>query len=90
MFQFPGRLRRSRRQHCDVCDDNRFLSGDYVYGRDSVCTCGAVTTQGRLPDELAELVLHDVACDTVPCPFCLLLNDGAAGVMRGRERARNG
>ncbi len=58
--------RRAARPHCAVCDGYEVLSGDYVFGREVQCTCGAGG-----PDEL---VLHSADCDTVPCPFCRLLD----------------
>jgi hypothetical protein len=79
MFQIP-RLKRSRRQHCDVCADNQLLSGDYVFDREPVCTCGA--------GPVDEWTLHAPDCDTVPCPFCPLLNDSAVGIMRSREKTK--
>ena len=47
---------------CPVCDGFRVLPRLHHFGL--VCTCGA--------GPVDEMTLHDVACDTVPCPFCQL------------------
>lgn len=71
-FTIPGSLDGlpRRRHYCDVCASTRWVSGSYVFNRGTVCTCGA--------GPYDELTLHDGACDSVPCPFCQLLN-GCAG-----------
>jgi hypothetical protein len=58
----------SSRYHCAVCDGEEWLSGSYVYDRAPVCTCPA----GSRDDEM---VLHTPDCDSVPCPFCQLLDE---------------
>jgi hypothetical protein len=55
------------RDGCSVCEGTGYLSGSFVFARKFTCTCGAA------PDELSEMVLHDGACDAVPCPFDQLL-----------------
>ena len=79
MFRFPRR-RGLPRLHCGVCDGDGFLSADYVFAREPVCTCGA--------GPYDEWTLHSPDCDTVPCPFCQLLDDSAAGSRRSREQAK--
>ena len=54
--------------NCPVCEGFRVLPRLHVLGL--VCTCGA--------GPLDELTLHDVACDTVPCPFCQLADTSLA------------
>lgn len=67
---FPVPLRRG--QHlCAVCDGYGTVPRSTVLNRAPVCTCGAGAYD--------ELTLHDVHCDTVPCPFCQL----ASAVPRG-------
>lgn len=61
-------MRRPAYVSCAVCDGYGRVSCDYVYNRETRCTCG----QGS--DVLA---MHDIACDTVPCPFCPLLGERA-------------
>ena len=56
-------FRRARRQ-CAACEGYGRLPASWVFARDDGCTCG----QGRDDD----LAFHDLACDTVPCPFCQL------------------
>jgi hypothetical protein len=66
----PGLLRRGRRvprRYCAPCAGFHVLPGGYVFGRGTACTCGA--------GPVDELTLHTVDCDTVPCPFCQLLNE---------------
>lgn len=55
---------------CAVCEGYGTLPCAEVYLRDPVCTCGA--------GEFDELTLHDIDCDTVPCPFCPLGEDAQA------------
>lgn len=49
-------------QEC-VCLGYGVLSGEWVYGRGPVCTCG-----GGDPTDIT--TLHTMTCDSVPCPFC--------------------
>lgn len=42
------------------------LGAEWAFKRDSHCTCSKQT------DDF-ETVFHDVQCDTIPCPFCVLL-----------------
>jgi hypothetical protein len=46
--------------HCVVCEDFKVLPR--LHAGEPVCTCGA--------GPLDELTMHDITCDTVPCPFC--------------------
>jgi hypothetical protein len=58
----------SSRYHCNVCDGFKTLIAEaYLPGHEPVCTCGA--------GPLDKVTLHDVNCDTVPCPFCQLLDE---------------
>jgi hypothetical protein len=60
------------RKYCAVCEDFGSVPSGWVYASPGInCTCGAV------PDELAELTFHDPQCDTLPCPFCQLLETPA-------------
>jgi hypothetical protein len=59
----------SSRYHCDVCDGLKSVLADILFERDRVCTCGVTL------HDIPELTLHDVDCDTVPCPFCQLLDE---------------
>ena len=57
----------SSRYSCAVCGGYEWISRDYVWpARGLHCTCGA-------PGGLASL--HAVDCDSVPCPFCQLLDE---------------
>jgi hypothetical protein len=61
--RLPGRNVR-----CAVCEDFGSVPSGWVYNAPGInCTCGAA------PGELPELTFHDVQCDTLPCPFCQLL-----------------
>jgi hypothetical protein len=48
-----------------VCGGSGVLGKEWLYKRESECDCGA----GSPSDELTQ---HDVRCDSVPCPFCVL------------------
>lgn len=51
---------------CSVCDGFGTVPRSAVFlPALRVCTCGA--------GPFDEMTLHDVHCDTVPCPFCQLL-----------------
>jgi hypothetical protein len=45
------------------CSGVGWLGQEWVYQREPQCTCGAGD-----PEDIN--VLHDVSCDSVPCPFC--------------------
>jgi hypothetical protein len=47
------------------CQGLGWLAGEWVFKREPQCTCGAGD-----PNDIN--LLHDVACDCVPCPFCPL------------------
>lgn len=47
---------------CAVCSGTGWVSISFFGKRAAVCTCGA----GSPSDEM---ILHDVACDSVRCPF---------------------
>ena len=61
----------SSRYYCDVCDGLSSVPADVLYRRDRVCTCGVT------PHFIPQLTLHADDCDTVPCPFCQLLDEPA-------------
>lgn len=61
----------SVRGHCDVCDDNGYLVASTIPGAPVVCVCHV----GSFDNEME---LHDVQCDSVPCPFCQLIGTDAA------------
>lgn len=48
------------------CMNLGVLGKEWLYKRTPVCDCPAGTSSDD------EMVLHDVQCDTVPCPFCVL------------------
>jgi hypothetical protein len=47
------------------CAGVGWLGREWLYVREPACTCGA-------GDPADPAVLHDVSCDSVPCPFCPL------------------
>ena len=47
------------------CLGTGWVSGEWVFGREPVCTCGAGD-----PRDIS--ILHKWECDAVPCPFCPL------------------
>jgi hypothetical protein len=47
------------------CAGTGWLSCEWLYKYDPACTCGA-------GDPNDHNLLHDVSCDSVPCPFCPL------------------
>jgi hypothetical protein len=47
------------------CDWVGWLGCEWLYRREPRCTCGA-------GDPTDINLLHDVSCDSVPCPFCPL------------------
>jgi hypothetical protein len=55
---------------CTSCKGYGTVCAAWVFGRESVCTCGTLTADAT---EVAnEMAFHGVDCDTVPCPFCAL------------------
>jgi len=82
-------FKESSRYHCAVCDGEEWLSGSFVYARGDgeewlsggfayarapVCTCPVGSRDN-------DLVLHAPDCDSVPCPFCQLLNESVHQVL---------
>jgi hypothetical protein len=59
--------RRPASSPCAPCEGYGTVPGAEVFLRDPDCTCGA--------GDYDDLTFHDIACDTVPCPFCQLLPD---------------
>lgn len=45
------------------CSGLGWLGREWLYKREPQCTCGA-------GDPTDVNLLHNVACDSVPCPFC--------------------
>jgi hypothetical protein len=45
------------------CAGVGWLGREWLHIRNPVCTCGA-------GDPADPAILHDVSCDSVPCPFC--------------------
>ena len=54
--------------NCPVCEGFGTVPRSLVPSS-RICTCGA--------GPVNELTLHDVHCDTVPCPFCQLMPENA-------------
>lgn len=52
---------------CFVCEGYGTIPAGKIFTRSPRCTCGAGWYD--------ELTLHDIHCDTVPCPFCQLDED---------------
>ena len=48
-----------------ICEGLGVLGNEWLYIREPQCTCGT-------DDPEFETTMHDVQCDTVPCPFCVL------------------
>lgn len=59
---------------CSLCGGYQWISGDYVFGRPSSCTCGAGPYDA--------LTLHSRDCDSVPCPAC---NEEETDITAGAE-----
>lgn len=53
-----------------VCEGHGTLMGHWVFGREHVCTCGALPESSTEVE--VELTVHSGDCDTVSCPFCQL------------------
>jgi hypothetical protein len=47
------------------CAGTGWLGREWLERREPRCACGA-------GDPADPAILHDVSCDCVPCPFCLL------------------
>lgn len=45
------------------CSGLGWLGLEWVYRRESVCTCGS-------GDPEDATIKHDISCDSTPCPFC--------------------
>lgn len=52
-------------QSACICQDFGILGKEWLYQREPQCSCEAGT-------EDFDLTFHDIQCDTVPCPFCVL------------------